>query len=280
MATQREDSYTAIDPLQWDFTGRHVLITGAARGLGRAEAISYARAGASGIVLLDILDSKPVEADLLVAAKAAGRAEPKLLSLRVDVTDEQSVAEAVKAVSDAFGSLDIVVNNAGAITYVPILETDAATWWKCWEVNVKGPFLIARGFLPLLFKGREKTIVVLSSVGAQFTLPGGSAYETSKQAVLKLNQYLTLEHQSEGILAYAIAPGGVLTDMAKGFPQDLLNRLTDTPEMVADTLVFLTKERREWLADRYIDSRWDVEELLQKKDEIVSKDLLKVRMAL
>lgn len=243
-------------------------------------AVSYAKAGASGIVMFDILDCKQVEPDLLAAAQSAGRAKPKIISLKVDVTSEHSVSQAVNAIQKQFDSLDIIINNAGLLSYVPILESNPNDWWKNFEVNVKGPYLIARGFLPLLLKSKERTIVVLSSVGAHFVLPGGSAYETSKQAVLKLNYYLMAEHGSEGILAYAVAPGGVMTDMASGFPTQYHDRLTDTPEMVADTLVFLTKERQEWLACRYVDSRWDMDEFLKKKQEIIDRDLLKVKMTL
>jgi NAD(P)-dependent dehydrogenase (short-subunit alcohol dehydrogenase family) len=277
--TQRNDTYPFIDPLKVDLSGKTVLITGSARGLGRAEAISFAKAGASGIVLFDLLDAKPVEADLLAVAKAAGRPAPKLLSMTVDVSDENSVSNAVKAVEGTFDQLDIVVNNAGYLCYERILESDPKKWWRNWEVNVKGPYLIARGFLPMLLKGGDKTIIVLSSVGAHFTIPSGSAYETTKFAVLKLNNYLMAENGSDGILAYAVAPGGVLTDMGSGFPSEFHDRLTDTPQMVADTLVWLTKERREWLASRYVDSRWDMEELEAKKEEILRRDLLKVRMA-
>ena len=244
-------------------------------------AISYAKAGASGIALLDILDAALVEPELLAAAEAAGRSEPKLISVKVDVTDERSVAEAVKAVSTKFESLDFVINNAGIMTgYVTLLESEPAKWWRDWEVNVKGPYLISRAFLPVVLKSKQKTFVVLSSVGAHFTLAKGSSYESSKLAVLKLNYYLMAEHGSDGVLAYAIAPGGVATAMAAGFPIQYHDRLSDTPQMVADTLVFLTKERRDWLATRYIDSRWDMEEFLAKKDEIIQKDLLKVRIAL
>ncbi|KIX00280.1 uncharacterized protein Z518_10419 [Rhinocladiella mackenziei CBS 650.93] len=277
--TQRNDTYAAIDPLKSNLRGKYVLITGAARGLGRAMAISYAKAGASGIAILDLLDSTPVERDLLEAAKTAGRSEPKLISLVVDVTDESSVAKAVKIVQSEFDRLDIVINNAGWMAaYTPIGASDPVKWWRCWEVNVKGPYLIARGFLPLLLNGREKTIIVLSSVSAHFTLPGGSAYETTKLAVLKINNYLMAEYGSQGLLAYAVAPGGVMTDMAPDFPSQYHDRLTDTPQMVADTIVFLTKERREWLACRYVDSRWDMEEFLGRKEAIIRDDLLKVRM--
>jgi NAD(P)-dependent dehydrogenase (short-subunit alcohol dehydrogenase family) len=160
--------------------------------------------------LLDILDAGPVLPELLEAAKAAGRSPPKVLSVKVDVTSEDSVAEAAKVVSTKFDSLDFVINNAGVLAgYIPILETEPTRWWREWSVNVKGPYLISRAFLPLVLKGTQKTFIVMSSVGAHFTLPGGSAYESSKLAVLKLNYYLNLEH--EGILAYAIAPGGVKT---------------------------------------------------------------------
>jgi len=242
-------------------------------------AISYAKAGASGIALLDILDAAPVEPELRAVARAVGRFEPKLISVKVDLTNEHSVAEAVKAVSIKFESLDFVINNAGIMTgYVTLLDSDPTQWWRDWEVNVKGPYLVSRAFLPLVLKGKQKTFVVTSSVGAHFTLPKGSSYESSKLAVLKLNYYLMAEHGSDGVLAYAIAPGGVATAMAAGFPTEFHDRLSDTPQMVADTLVFLTKERRDWLATRYVDSRWDMEELLAKKDEIIQKDLLKVKM--
>lgn len=276
--TRRNDTYPAIDPLQANHSGKHVVITGAARGLGLAMAISFAKAGASGIAILDVLDSNPARKDILEAAKAAGRAEPKVISLAVDVTDEGSVAKAVKSVESEFGALDILINNAGYVGgYVPLGDSDPYKWWHAWEVNVKGPYLVTRGFLPLILKGGDKTIIVISSVGAHVTIPGGSAYETTKYAVLRLNHYLMEEYGSQGLLAYAVAPGGVLTDMSEGFQYK--DRLTDTPQMVADTIVFLTKQRREWLARRYVDSRWDMEELLEKEEEIVRRDLLKVRMA-
>ncbi|KAK4894363.1 hypothetical protein LTR27_007496 [Elasticomyces elasticus] len=278
---QRNDTYPFIDPTKSSFSGQNVLITGAARGLGREMAISYAKAGASGIALLDILDATPVEADLRAAATATGNPAPTLVSVQVDVTSEVSVASAVKTVSAVFQSLDFVINNAGLLTgYATLLDSEPAKWWRDWEVNVKGPYLVSRAFLPLILKGVQKTFVVTSSVGAHFTMPGGSSYESSKLAVLKLNYYLMAEHGSDGVLAYAIAPGGVPTAMIAGFPEELHDRLTDTPQLVADTLVFLTRERRDWLAERYIDSRWDMEQLMAKKREIMDRDLLKVRIAL
>ncbi|KAF2429040.1 short chain dehydrogenase reductase [Tothia fuscella] len=277
--TTHNDTYAAIDPERLNLSGKKVLITGAARGIGREIALSYAKAGASAIGILDLLDSTPVEKELLEAAKAAGRPTPDVASLRVDVTSATSVARAVQILRSKFGSLDVLITNAGYLTpYTSLGDSDPDKWWRSWEVNVKGVYLMTRYFLPLVLKSQDKTIIVLSSVGAHHTMPGVSAYETTKLAVLKINNYLNTEYGSQGLLAYAVAPGGVRTDMANGFPSEFHHLLSDTPQMVADTMTFLTQTRLEWLAGRYVDSRWDMPELLGKKDSIIKGNLLTIQM--
>lgn len=242
-------------------------------------ALSYAKAGASGIAIIDLLDSTAVEKECLEAAKAAGRSQPSIICLKVDIRNLAAVEQAAKAIQSKFDSLDIIINNAGYLApYEPLVDSDPEKWWVSWEVNVRGPYHIAKAFLPFLLKSNDKTMIVISSVGAHHTLLGGSSYETTKLAVLKINNYLMLEYGDQGLLVYAVAPGGVHTDMAASFPKDALHLLTDTPQLVADTITFLTKERRDWLAARYVDSRWDMEELLQKKETIIRDDLLKVKM--
>ena len=195
----------------------------------------------------------------------------------MDITDLAAVQRAAAEVKCKFGALDILVNNAGYLDpYAKLSESDPEQWWRSWEVNVKGVYLMTRTFLPLILQSNDKTIIVISSVGAHHTMPGGSGYETTKLAVLKINNYLMAEYGDQELLVYAVAPGGVNTDMAKDFPRRDL--LTDTPRMVADTITFLTQERREWLAARYVDSRWDMVEMLERKEEIVEKDLLKVKL--
>jgi NAD(P)-dependent dehydrogenase (short-subunit alcohol dehydrogenase family) len=276
--TRRGDTYEAIDPLKLNLSDKKVLITGGARGIGREIALSYAKAGASGIAILDILDCTPaVESDLQQAAVAAGHPGPDVLSLVLDVTDLAAVTRAAQTVRARLGAVDILVNNAGYLDpYTKLGESNPDQWWRSWEVNVRGVYLMTRMFLPLVLQSTDKTIVVISSVGAHHTMLGGSGYETTKLAVLKINNYLMLEYGSQGLLAYAVAPGGVNTEMAKDFPRRDL--LTDTPRMVADTITFLTQERREWLAARYIDSRWDMTEMLEKREAIIDKDLLKVKL--
>jgi hypothetical protein len=81
------------------------------------------------------------------------------------------------------------------------------------------------------------------------------------------------------VLCYGVHPGGVATELALNMPKEMHGMLIDKPELAADMMVWLTAERREWLAGRYIAVNWDVDELLEKKEKIVKEDLLKVRLA-
>jgi hypothetical protein len=88
------------------------------------------------------------------------------------------------------------------------------------------------------------------------------------------------EYGDKGLVCFAIHPGGVKTELATNMPAEMHQLLTDTPELPADTLVWLGKEHRPWLSGRYVSVTWDMEELEAKKDEIVQKDVLKFRLFL
>jgi NAD(P)-dependent dehydrogenase (short-subunit alcohol dehydrogenase family) len=265
--------------LKLSLKGKNILITGAARGIGRETALSYAKAGASGIFILDLTDPKPVENEILQVTKAHDLPSPQVVCSMTDITDLAAVEKAAETVRATLGAIDILVNNAGYLApYKPLGESDPITWWRNFEVNVKGVYLITRCFLPLVLQSNDKTIIVLSSIGALHNLSGGSGYETTKLVVLKINNYLNAEYAAQGLLVYAVAPGGVQTALASGFPGHLGHLLQDTPQMAADTIVFLTQERRDWLAARYVDSRWDMTEFLAKKEAIIKDDLLKIQL--
>lgn len=89
------------------------------------------------------------------AAQDAGRWPPQVLKITLDVTNPASVAQAAAEVETSAGRLDILVNNAGYIDMTLIKDSDPETWWRVWEVNVKGPYLIARAFLPLMLKAED-----------------------------------------------------------------------------------------------------------------------------
>ena len=248
--TIHHDTYPAIDPLKANLSGKYVLITGASKGIGRATALSFAKAGASGIAILARSDLSTLVAELHEAAEQAGRPRPHVLSITADQTDEAQVGVAAAMVSAQFGRLDILINNAGYLeTWRPVAESSVQDWWKSFEVNVKGVYLMDRAFIPLLLHSGDKTIIVVSSFGAHAVEPTASGYQTAKQAVIRFNNFLVAEYGGQGLLAYSAHPGGVVTDLAKGMPEDMYKWLLDTPQLAGDTFVFLTQEKRDWSVD-------------------------------
>ena len=254
---------------------------GASKGVGRHTALSFARAGASKIAIAARTDMSSFSAELTAAAKSAGKAPPQALSLAVDVSSEGSVAEAAKKVETEFGRLDILLNNAGYLEkFVPPHEQDPSDWWKTWEVNIKGPYLVTRAFIPLILKseGGLKTILNVSSIGAHIARSGASGYQMGKLALLRFGEFLNADYGEQGVLSFGIHPGGVPTELAKGMPEETHHVLIDEPGLAGDTIVWLTAQRRDWLAGRYVSVTWDMEEWEGKRGPIEGEDLLKVRL--
>ncbi|KAJ7845348.1 hypothetical protein B0H14DRAFT_2584687 [Mycena olivaceomarginata] len=247
---QHHDTYPAIDASKADLSGKSMLIAGASKGVGRMTAIHYAVAGCPKIAIAARSDLTEVERAVKEAAKANGRPEPQVLSLSMDVTSEDSVRSTAEAVEEAFGpSLDVLITNAGYLeTWTPLTESDTKEWWRSWEVNIKGTYLTMRYLLPLVLKSETQTLVTLSSA-------------------------------DQGLVAISLHPGGVKTELAFNMLEWMHHVLVDEPELPADVLVWLARERREWLSGRFIDSAcWDVNELEKKKGEIAEKDALKFKM--
>ena len=163
-----------------------------------------------------------------------------------------------------------------------IAESDPEQWWNTWNVNLRGPYLVSRAFIPLLLKSSNglKTIVNVSSVGAIVISPGLSAYQPSKTAVLRFSEFVAKEYAEEGLVCFAIHPGNVITDIfgADGPPKGMEHIFVEKPRLPADTIVFLTSERRDWISGRYINVTWDMPELIAKKEEIVKGDKLRLKL--
>ncbi|KAF9901743.1 hypothetical protein EC991_005752 [Linnemannia zychae] len=277
-STLHTDTYPAI--AHANHQGRTVLITGASKGIGRATAISFARSGAANIIIAARSGLDEVEQELLAAALPSST-PPQIIKLQLDVTSEISVAHAVERVEQACGRLDILVNNAGYLEdWKPIAESDPTDWWRSWQVNIRGVYLMTRAFLPLLLQGSQKTVINVSSTGAHMTSRGASAYQTNKFALLRFTEFLATEYGDQEIVAVAIHPGGVNTELGRGLPKDFHGYLVDTPELAADSIVWLTQHRPLWLSGRYVSVNWDLPELMAKKDEVVEGDKLKMRIVI
>lgn len=278
--TYRADTYPAIDPSAANLNGISIFITGATRGFGRATALSYARAGASVIALGARSSFGAIEHDIHEAAASAGKPKPTVVTYRLDITEQQSVETTAKDFSSRFGSLDILINNAGYIgPWDYTHKTDPGDWWKTWEVNVKGSWLIARSFIPLLIGSRLKTMVSMSSIGATMIAPGGTGYNITKVVGARHAEIWALEYEGLGLLSFSVHPGMTVTDLSSGTPGEATSIMHDTLALGADTLVFLTKERREWLNRRFIMANWDMTEFMAKEEEVTRRDLFVFRLA-
>ncbi|CAG9950840.1 unnamed protein product [Clonostachys rosea f. rosea IK726] len=277
--TYHHDTYPFVDPSKVDLSGKRVLITGASYGIGRVIAISYAKAGASVVALAARSGFGNIEKELQDAAITAGRSPPKVLIYQLDVTNACGVEDAAKKFAQHSDSLDILINNAGyGSTWDFTDQTDPDDWWKIWEVNVKGTWLVTKYFLPLLLKSELRTVVLFTSIASVMVAAGGTSYPISKFAVSRMAEVFATEYEKEGLVAIAFNPGDIPTSLSRKLPGKASMISQDKPELAGDTLVFLTKERRQWLSGRMITSNWDMEEFLAKRDQITIKDLLKFRL--
>ncbi|KAL7904084.1 oxidoreductase-like protein [Trichoderma velutinum] len=276
------NTYPYIDSkTQSNHIGRSIFISGGNRGIGKAVAISFAQAGASFIGLGCNDGFGSAKEDIESAARKAGHSAPQVLCLHLDVTDGTSVTAAAATVHSVASGLDVLVNNAGFMTKaLPVTEADDELWWKTLEVNLKGVFLMSKHFTPLLI-GKEnglKTMVNINSVAAHNLRPNASAYGISKWSVLKFTEFLLVEQSKQGLLAFSVHPGAIMTELALAMPKETHAMLGDKPELTGDTIAFLTQKRREWLAGRYLSCNWDMEEFLGREEEIVKGEKLKLRL--
>lgn len=270
-------SYPTIQ--QYDHTGRSVLITGASRGIGRAVAVSFAKAGASTIILVARSSLDQTRDELIGAAVSAGHPVPNVLALNFDVCDEAGVSGGLEDVAAKLTSLDILVNNAGYMeNWQPVARSDPADWWRSWEINVKGVYLMIRAFVPLLLQSKLKTIINMTSVGILYRMPGASAYQTNKLALLQMSEIISNEYTEQGLVVLCVHPGGAATELALTMPEALHGYLVDDTSLAGDRIAWLTQEQRAWLNGRFISVNWDMLELMRRKTEIEDGGKLLLRV--
>jgi NAD(P)-dependent dehydrogenase (short-subunit alcohol dehydrogenase family) len=146
----------------------------------------------------------------------------------LDITDEAKVLTVAEAVKKEEGRPDILINNAGTgDPWKPITEGIADDYWRTMTVNLKGPYLLMKSFLPLMVETAKTTgtivdVVNISSIGATVVIPGASSYQISKLAVTRLTEFVQVEYGAQGVNCVAVHPGGVLTDLSKNMPPPFL----------------------------------------------------------
>ena len=229
-------------------TGKVALVTGAARGIGRAIAEVYAEHGAPVAVADLLLDEARAVADGI--NDSGGRA----IALELDVTDPNSVQQAVGATVAEFDRLDILVNNAGIHRGHPIVDFPLEDWEAVFAVNMRGAFLCSQASArQMIEQGGGGCIINMSSASGNKPDPQGAAYCASKSAVIGFTRVLALELGEYGIRANAVLPGATdtkmlrdVTDRVPGYMDDLvaataLDKIA-TPRDQANAFLFLASD--------------------------------------
>lgn len=225
----------------YDFKGKTALITGASRGIGLATAHKLAACGATVFLAARSKEKIIQEAEQIITDGG------KAFSVVCDVTDYQSVNEAVQACIEQTGRLDFLVNNAGVIEPQSLLlDSDPEEWGRAVDINVKGVFHCMRASLPHLIKSGDGVIVNMSSGAANSALSGWSQYCASKSAAKKLTEVAHVELQDSPVRVVGLSPGTVATDMMASIRDAKINAVshldwsTHIPvEWVAEAIAFL-----------------------------------------
>jgi 3-oxoacyl-[acyl-carrier protein] reductase len=216
-----------------DLSGRVALVTGAGRGIGRSIALSLANAGAR--LFLAARSADQLQA---VAGEIRDRdGEAELLA--ADLSAAEGVEAVFAALRRKFGTLDVLVNNAGLGLSGPVVDFPEESLDRLMAVNVKGLFFCCQRAMRMMIPAKRGYIINISSVVGFKGYANQAAYAASKHAVMGITKALAVEAQPHGIRVSAVLPGAVDTGLMEALRPDLDKTLLMKPQDVADTVLFL-----------------------------------------
>ena len=228
------------------FANKVVVITGAARGLGRRYAEAFAAEGAR-VAISDVRNCT----EALEALRSTGAA---VIAAETDVTSLESCKDLAAKTMDQFGRIDILINNAalyGSLTFAPFEQLDEAEWDRVMAVNVKGLWNMCRAVMPSMREQNSGAIVNVSSLAATYGMPNGLHYTTSKAAVIGLTRGLAREVGRWGVRVNSVAPNVVNTEATSEVFGDKRDKVIDVtlsqqalrkplePDDIVGTVMFL-----------------------------------------
>ncbi|HEY2284409.1 MAG TPA: SDR family oxidoreductase [Streptosporangiaceae bacterium] len=225
---------------RFDVSGKVVVITGATKGLGRAFAFGLAQAGAKVVV-----SSRKQDLCTATAAEISDKTGTETLGLACHVGQWDAIPEFVEAVTERFGRIDGLINNAGiSPAFVDIVDMTSEYWDKVFSVNLKGPLRLAALIAPVMRDAGGGSIINISSVGGYRGAPHNSHYCSSKSALVSLTESMAAEWAPWNVRANVVSPGPFLTTLLEGMGRNtpggmdviaghtLLGRVADPDEAV------------------------------------------------
>lgn len=215
-----------------------ILVTGGAQGLGKAICTTLAEE--NDVIVADIQQAK---AEALVAE--IKQAHGNATFIRLDVSNENNVQEVLREITDKFGRLDVVINNAGLDVTKPITELSVAEWDRVMNVNLRGPFLMAKFCLPIMAGQQSGHIVNIVSTACLRAWTEASVYHASKWGLRGFTQALFAEARKVNVKVTAVIAGGMKTPfLLDRFPDIDQNTLQD-PENVAENIKYILQGPQE-----------------------------------
>ncbi|MEO8898025.1 MAG: SDR family oxidoreductase [Candidatus Dormibacter sp.] len=265
----------------FDLTGRVAVVTGGSRGLGRADCLALARAGADVVVTDILIESDP---NIQQAAEGANSALAQLFTsqhavyseqtseeirgmgrrsaaMKMDVTDREQVRDVFAEVKKEFGSIDILVNNAGTLDHIAQIENQSEDLWeRDLRVNLTGAMLCTKAAWPYMREQNWGRVVYMASVAGTLGGFGQASYATTKAGLIGLGKSMALEGARYGITANVIAPGIINTEAFKAGSPKMNDRMVlrtalrtaGAPEDIAHAICFLVSPEARYITGQVL----------------------------
>ncbi len=236
-------------------TGKTAIVTGGARGIGRAIALTLAAAGAN--IVINYSSSSKAADEVVNEAKKLG---VSALSLKADVSKNEEIENLVKEVLNDFGSIDILVNNAGITRDNLLIRMSEKDFMDVIDINLKGAFICTKHVSKVMIKQRSGKIINIASVVGVMGNAGQSNYSASKAGLIGFTKSIAKEIASRGINVNAVAPGYIQTDMTASLSdkvkEEFINGIplkrAGLPQDVANAVLFLSSEYSEYITGQVI----------------------------
>lgn len=235
--------------------GKTLLITGASRGIGRAIAIKFASEGAN-IAMTNIVE----DVEFCEVCDECEKLGAKVKRYVSDVADFEGSQELADKVMKDFGSIDVLINNAGITRDTLLMRMTEEQWDQVMQINLKGAFNLTKAVLRPMMKQRNGSIINMSSVVGVSGNAGQSNYSASKAGMIGFTKSVAREIGSRNIRCNAIAPGFIITEMTDKLPDEVKKEWSEkiplkrggTPDDVANTALFLASDLSAYISGQVI----------------------------